>query len=86
MPDELKKLTARPVWIEWIDSVAAVGWVVPGEYLMYDGECLTLGFLVWENDEAVCVAATVSATGKVSDPITISRCAIKKIQRVWWPK
>lgn len=83
---DLQKLSARPVWIEWIDSVGTIGWQYPTSSLMGDMECLTLGFLVWEDDEAVCVASSVSATGRASDPITIPRCAIKKMHEVWWPR
>ena len=86
MPEELKKLSAHPVWIEWVDSIGTSGWCMPSGHPMSDLDCLTLGFLIWETDEAVCVAASVSATGRASDPVTIPRCAIKKFEEVQWSK
>ena len=46
------------VYIEWFDAVAECEW---GEPLLAEAHpCRTLGFVVAENDDVICVAATVS--------------------------
>ena len=82
--EELKQLSTRPVWIEWLDSKSTLGWNYPEDITTGRLECITLGFLVGEDDTAVQVAASVSATDNADNVITIPRCAITKLQEVEW--
>ena len=55
----LEKLqeSAPIVKITWIDAQADAGWEKPKVDL---AKCVTVGFLVAEDDEGICVAGTVS--------------------------
>lgn len=79
---ELEKLASRPVWVEWVDSKGTEGWCRPMHVDTGRLECITLGFLVGEDDDAVQVSASISATGNADDIITIPRLAITKLQDV----
>mgnify|MGYP001170566052 FL=1 len=46
------------VYLEWEDAVAAADWEEVTEAALF--KCKTLGFVVSENDKAICVAAVVS--------------------------
>lgn len=50
--------TTKLVYIEWVDAVADAGWdsVKPPEL----HPCRTIGFVVSENKEAICIASTLS--------------------------
>lgn len=72
----LEQLTRRAVWVEWVDSKHAHGWCSPEEASPDRLECTTLGFLVAEDEEAVQVADSASATGCVGCVLTIPREAI----------
>ena len=46
------------VYLEWFDAVAEAEW---NETLLAEAHpCSTLGFIVSENDDVICVASTVS--------------------------
>lgn len=54
----LKNLTEAPiVRLTWIDAQADAGWEEPKVDL---ATCITVGFLVAETDDGICVAGTVS--------------------------
>jgi hypothetical protein len=46
------------VYLEWEDAVATADWEEVTEAALF--KCKTLGFVVSENDKAICVAAVVS--------------------------
>ena len=50
--------TTKLVYLEWVDAVADSGWdsVKPPEL----HPCRTIGFVVSETKEAICVASTIS--------------------------
>jgi hypothetical protein len=50
--------TTKLVYIEWVDAVADAGWdsAKPPEL----HPCRTIGFVVSENKEAICIASTLS--------------------------
>ncbi len=50
--------TASIVEVEWIDAVADSGW--EGKVVAAVHHCVTVGFLVDETDEAICLASTWS--------------------------
>ena len=54
--DKLQE-SAPIVKITWIDAQADAGWEKPKVDL---AKCVTVGFLVAEDDEGICVAGTVS--------------------------
>ena len=81
---DLEKLTGRPVWIEWVDSNGTHGWHMPEDCPPGQMECVTLGFLVTEDEGAVQVSLTASATGKVDCLTTIPKVAITRLLEVEW--
>jgi hypothetical protein len=53
------------IYLEWNDAVAEAEWAEVEEAELF--KCKTLGFVVAENDEAICVAAVVSEADKQSN-------------------
>lgn len=69
------------VYIEWTDAVATADWETIDEASLF--ECKTLGFLIAENDKAICVAAVVSDADKQSNAkIHIPKAWCDKIVRI----
>ena len=77
-------LISRPVYVEWIDSSSCYGWREPDPTSDPDLKCWTLGFLITESENSVTVASSVSATGHVSNQMTIPRAAITVIREIAW--
>lgn len=46
------------IYIEWVDAVADVGWEEKTKAAVHN--CYSIGYLIEENSEAVCIATTVS--------------------------
>ncbi len=86
MTSQLPERTKRAVWIEWVDSQTQCHWQQPSAKSVEDLECVTLGFVTWETDEAIVVTATAAATGSVLDSITIPKCCITRLHEVDWGK
>jgi hypothetical protein len=63
MAEEEKKFEC--IYLEWNDAVAEAEWAEVEEAELF--KCKTLGFVVAENDEAICVAAVVSEADKQSN-------------------
>ena len=78
------ELAKRPVWVEWVDSNQRHGWHSPEDVQPDKMECITLGFLVGESEDAVQIADSVSALGSAGCIVTIPRCAITKLCEVVW--
>ena len=53
-------VTPDIIQISWIDAVADSGWEEKVKAEIH--HCLTVGFLVHETDEAICIASTWSDT------------------------
>lgn len=72
----------RPVYVKWVDSTAEMGWFGLGKLKGMCLECVTLGFLVYEDDDLITISSSISYAegGKpnsVSDPMSIPRVAIR---------
>lgn len=52
--------TPKLVYLEWVDAVADLGWEDNVKASLHD--CHTVGFIIDETKDAVCVAATWSRT------------------------
>jgi hypothetical protein len=51
--------TTKPViYVEWVDAVADAGWATNPKAEIHP--CVTIGFLIDETKEAVCIASTTS--------------------------
>ena len=50
--------TPKIVHVEWIDAVADSGW--EDKVKAQIDKCVTVGFLIDETDEAICIASTLS--------------------------
>ena len=50
--------TAKVVRIKWKDAVADIGWEEEVKAELHN--CTTIGFVVAENNDAICIASTVS--------------------------
>lgn len=57
-----KRAVATPklVYLEWVDAVADLGWEADCKATLH--ECHTVGYVIDETKDAVCVAATWSRT------------------------
>lgn len=82
--DEDVRKTKR-VYVEWIDSVCIRGWnhesLLTDEYAEPSKIC-SVGFLIKDTKNYVTISTSVSVNGSVTDPLTIPKCAITKIQRL----
>jgi hypothetical protein len=51
--------TTKPViYVEWVDAVADAGWATNPKAEIHP--CVTVGFLVDESKDALCIASTIS--------------------------
>lgn len=51
--------TTKPlIYVEWVDAVADSGWAIGSKAELHP--CVTVGFLIDENKEALCLASTIS--------------------------
>ena len=51
--------TTKPVvYVEWVDAVADAGWATNPKAEIHP--CVTVGFLVDESKDALCIASTLS--------------------------
>jgi hypothetical protein len=50
--------TTSIVYVHWVDAVADVGWQETAKAEVHD--CHTVGYIVDETPEALCVASTIS--------------------------
>jgi hypothetical protein len=76
---DLQQVTAiECAYVEWVDAVADAGWEetnAPETHL-----CRTLGFIVAEDDKAICVASAISFK-ESNAKIHIPKGWIEKIKR-----
>ena len=71
--------------IEWIDSCISAGWHSSEMQKYAPTRCTTFGFLVFENEECVCLAGSTAknSDSDVSDVMTIPKLVItcrKKVE------
>jgi hypothetical protein len=52
--------TPKLVYLEWVDAVADLGWEAGCKAQLHD--CKTVGYIIDETKDAICVAATWSLT------------------------
>lgn len=52
--------TTSVTYLHWTDAVAGIGWESDAKVEIHD--CYTVGFIINETEEAVCIASTVSET------------------------
>ncbi len=52
------------VYVEWVDAVSDAGWQENTKTEIH--RCLTIGWIVSESDDAICVANTVIHDNQVS--------------------
>ena len=50
--------TAKVVRVKWKDAVADIGWEEEVKAELHD--CTTIGFVVAETNDAICIASTIS--------------------------
>jgi len=55
---EAKQVNRECIYLEWVDAVADSGWEETKKPELHD--CYTLGFIVAEDDRAICVASVIS--------------------------
>lgn len=71
--------TPKVILVEWIDAVCSAGWEIDTKPELHP--CTTIGFLITENDEAVCVASTLSLDSN-NARMVIPKAWIKKRKEV----
>jgi len=64
-------------YVKWVDSHGCDGWVseddAPKEEDLY---CETVGYVVFDNDQCICLASSRNKNNYYESPITIPRCSI----------
>jgi len=68
------------VIVEWIDSCVEYGWTAISEVDNKASKCVSAGLLVKESPDAITMTTSRSDYHRVSEPITIPRCCIKRIR------
>ena len=79
------KTEEKILLIDWIDSSSTSGWQSRSECKICICTCKTVGFLVDESKDFICVALNKTTTEThqpYGDLITIPKIAIKKIIRI----
>jgi len=72
-----------PVYIEWIDSFVMNGWVPIEETTVSDLLIKTIGWVVEDGEDAICITPSYSEEN-VSSPLTIPKCAIINMYTLDW--
>lgn len=75
----MKKL--RVVEVEWVDSGAGGGWQFIANIDRQSLKCITVGFLLFDDDESISVASSIGLdsagmANQAEGPITIPKVAI----------
>lgn len=74
------------VEVEWVDSVATVGWTQPGEQKAWINAKLrlyTAGYLISDTKREVTVATSINPEdGAVSGMFLIPRSCVRKVRRL----
>jgi hypothetical protein len=72
--------TTKPViYVEWVDAVADAGWETKPKAEIHP--CVTVGFLIDENKDALCIASTLSKDD-TNARMHIPKAWIKKRRRI----
>lgn len=72
--------TTKPVvYVEWVDAVADAGWATTTKAEIH--ECVTVGFLVDESKDALCIASTLSMND-TNARMHIPKAWVKKRRRI----
>jgi hypothetical protein len=72
--------TTKPVvYVEWVDAVADAGWAANPKAEIH--ECVTVGFLVDETKDALCIASTLSRED-TNARMHIPKAWVKKRRRI----
>ena len=71
--------TPKVILIDWIDAVCSAGWEIDTKPELHP--CTTIGFLISENDEAVCIASTLSLDSN-NARMVIPKAWIKKRKEI----
>ena len=66
-------------YVQWVDAVADAGWEEKSKAEVHP--CLSVGFIVDETDDAICIAAAISHD-QSNSRIHIPKQWIKSIKRV----
>jgi hypothetical protein len=70
--------TAKLVLVEWLDALAQGEW---HEAKREDLKCKTVGFVVFEDDEQIELAGTITA-GMCNNSITIPKKMLTKVKEI----
>ncbi len=70
-----KNLKPTALYIEWVDAVASNGWEDNHKAELHP--CVTMGFLIDENKEAILIASTISM-GSTNARMHIPKAWIRK--------
>lgn len=71
--------TPKVILVEWIDAVCSAGWEIDTKPELHP--CTTIGFLITENDDAVCIASTLSLDSN-NARMVIPKAWIKKRKEI----
>ncbi len=71
--------TSKVILVEWIDAVCSSGWEIDSKPELHP--CITLGYLITEDAEAVVIASTLSL-GSNNARMIIPKAWIKKRKEI----
>lgn len=77
------KSKKKIIAIEWIDSAGPEGWVLGDCKFVSSCKCLTIGFLLFENESDFVVSSTVGIPGKDNQayaPLAISKKCVTRFK------
>ncbi len=69
--------------IEWVDSAFCQGWMNRDNAKSHkESRIVTVGILLFEDDERVTVMQSLSDKNDAGDGITIPKCSIKRMRQL----
>ena len=71
----------KAAYVEWIDSCSNRGWGMFNKDEDRPIVIRSVGILVYNRDH-VTLSTSIDPQGKIADPLSIPRCAIRRIKRI----
>ena len=70
----------RMVLVEWVDSSSVTGWHTPSPSYNIQANCISVGVLLYDNEDRISIAQSKSDSGNWAEVISIPKCSIKRVR------
>ena len=71
----------RLVLVEWVDAISNSGWHSPKKELCEVSSCVTVGFLLYDEEDIITIAQNINITsGNIGDTISIPKGCVKRVR------